>query len=88
MSKEDALTSSMFHLWLKIHFRKNNLTEEIIMSNYCLSLHPILFKGEQRVDAVLKQKQPSEVFYKKTVLKNFTIFTEKSALEFLFNKVA
>ena len=58
------------------------------MSNYCLLPHSILFKGEQRVNAVLKQKQPLEVFYKKAALKNFTIFTEKSVMEFLCNKVA
>ena len=49
----------------------------MIMSNYCLSPHSILFMGEQRVNAVLKQKQPLGVFYKKAVLKNFTILTEK-----------
>ena len=40
---------------------------------YCSKANSI---KTEAVNAVLKQKQPSEVFYKKAVFKNYTIFTE------------
>ena len=72
MSKEDVFTLFRFHLWLKIHLKKKQCDGEVIVSNYCLWLYSILLNREQRVNAI---KQPTEVFYKKTVLINFTIFT-------------
>ena len=63
MSKEDILTLSRFHLWRKINFGKsNNLKDQIIVSNYVYGFIQLL-KDEQKVNAALKQKQPSEVFY-------------------------
>ena len=44
-----------------------------------------LLKGEQRINAVLKQKQLSEVFYKKAVLNNFVTFTGKHLCWSLFS---
>ena len=70
MSKEDIFTLFRFHLWLKIHFRKKQCDGEIIVSNCWL--YSILLNREQRVNAI---KQRTEVFYKKTVLINFIIFT-------------
>ena len=62
MSIEDILTLSRFHLWRKINFGKSNLKDQIIVSNYVYGFIQLL-KDEQKVNAALKQKQPSEVFY-------------------------
>ena len=62
MSIEDILTLSRFHLWRKINFGKSNLKDQIIVSNYVYGFIQLL-KDEQKVNAALKQKQSSEVFY-------------------------
>ena len=53
MSKEDVLTSSLFQLWLKLHFKKKQFDEG---DNYEQLLFITSFNIVQR-RTVLKQKQ-------------------------------
>ena len=72
-------TVTFFHSHRTITIIKN-----FLHSNICWNLTWSYHKNNK-----LKKKQPPEVFYKKSVLRNFTKFTVKHLCQiFFFNKVA